>query len=54
MGVRKVRWDKSNVEPKDNNTFFYINGNENYKFGIGLLLHERITLATQRIQFVSN
>jgi hypothetical protein len=54
MGVQKFRWDKRNVEPKDSNTFFYINEKENYKIGIGLFLHERIALATQRVQIVTN
>jgi hypothetical protein len=28
-GVQNARGDKRTVEPKDNNTFFYENGNEN-------------------------
>jgi hypothetical protein len=53
VGVQ-VRWDKGGNERAEDYTFLYAEGNENYQLGAGLFVHNRITSAVRRVEFVSD
>jgi hypothetical protein len=53
VGVQ-VRWDKGGNERAEDYIFLYAEGNENYQLGAGLFVHNRITSAVRRVEFVSD
>jgi hypothetical protein len=54
VGVQEVRWDKGGTARARDYTFFYGKGNENYQFGTGFFVHQRIVPAVRKVEFVSD
>ena len=53
MGVQEVRWEKGGTERAGEYNFFYGKGNENHQLGTGYFVHQKITSAVKRVEFVS-
>jgi hypothetical protein len=55
LGVQEVRWDKGGIEPADDYTFSYENGNADHHLGTGyILVHKDNISPVEREEFVSD
>jgi exonuclease III len=54
VGVQEVRWEKGGTERAEDYTFFYGQGNRDYKLGTGFFIHKRIVSAVRRVEFISD
>ena len=52
--MQEVRWDKGGTVRAGDYNFFYGKRNENHQFGTGLFVHQRISSAVKRVEFVSD
>jgi hypothetical protein len=53
VAVQEVRWVEGGSQPADDYTFFYGNWNANHQLGTGLFIHQEITLAVKKVEFIS-
>ena len=54
MGVQEVRWDKGGTVRAGEYNCFYGKENESHQLLTGFFVHQRITSAVKRVEFVSD
>jgi hypothetical protein len=42
VAVHEARWDSGGIEPADNYTFLYRNGNAIHQLGMGIFMHKGV------------
>jgi exonuclease III len=53
VDVQEVRWDKGGTVRAGDYNFLYGKGNEIHQLGTGFFVHQRLTPAVKRVEFVS-
>jgi hypothetical protein len=54
VGIEAVRWEKGGTEWSEDHSFFYREGNEDYRLGTGIFIHKRIISVVRRVEFISD